>query len=327
MLFSSVRYIILRYKVGSYALTNKVGVLLTQIFGIGDAQMYTLRESAYSFARYIGTMNVWDILDVIVVAFLIYKLTQFIRKTDSSRVATGMIVLLAVMWLSGVVGLDVINFILQMTVELGLIALVVLFQPELRRMLEKMGTTGSISKLLHGESEGHLLDTAITQTVIAAADMAKTKTGVLVVFERDNRLSDPLTTGTIINADVTVELMKNIFFNKAPLHDGALIIRDGRMLAAGCMLPMSSNVNLSKELGMRHRAGIGVSEVSDAVVVMCSEETGAMSVAVDGMLKRHLKPDTLEALLRHELISENDGDGKNNMMMKLSKVKNYVKKK
>lgn len=299
---------------------------LHEILKHGSGIMLSLQDTAVSFIRYISTMDVWDILDVLVVAFLIYKLTLFIRKTDSARVAAGVIVALSVMWLSGVVGLDVINFILRMTAELGLIALVILFQPELRRVLEKMGT-GSFSQFFRSESEERLTDSAIKQTVLACSDMAKTKTGVLIVFERDNRLSDPLTTGTFVNSDVSIELMKNLFYNKAPLHDGAVIIRDGRILAAGCMLPMSSNTNLSKDLGMRHRAGIGVSESSDAVAVICSEETGGISVAVDGMLKRHLNPETLEALLRHELIRETDNDGKKTKLLKLIKVNNYVKKK
>ncbi len=142
------------------------------------------------------------------------------------------------------------------------------------------------------------LENAITQTVLACADLSRSRTGALIIFERDHQLNDPISTGTLIDAEVTAELLKNIFFVKAPLHDGAVIIRDGRLAAAGCMLPMSSNTNLSKDLGMRHRAGIGMSEQSDAVVVIISEQTGAISVAADGMLKRHLSTQTMENLLR-----------------------------
>ncbi|MGE4352650.1 MAG: diadenylate cyclase CdaA [Oscillospiraceae bacterium] len=289
--------------------------------------MDAVKESLLGAVRYLGTAGIPDVIDMLIVAFLIYKLSMFIRKTNSSRVANGILVLLVIMWLSGYMGLNVINFILRRTVELGLLALVILFQPELRRMLEKMGT-GKFSYLLGGEAEENLLETAITQTVLACADMSKTKTGALVVFERANRLSDPLTTGTMVNADTTAELLKNIFYNKAPLHDGAVIIREGRILAAGCMLPMSGNTNLSKDLGMRHRAGIGVSENSDAVVVICSEETGAISVAVDGMLKRHLNPETAETLLRHELLAEQDNEKAAVWFTKLTqfKVKRNAKK-
>jgi diadenylate cyclase len=135
--------------------------------------------------------------------------------------------------------------------------------------------------------------------------MSKSRTGVLMVFERENNLDDIVRTGTVVDAQVSNELLKNIFFVKAAMHDGAVIIRDGRLLAGGCMLPLSHNVNLSRDLGMRHRAGIGMSENSDAVVVIVSEETGSISVAIGGMLKRHLKPETLEKLLMNELLPKN----------------------
>jgi diadenylate cyclase len=205
------------------------------------------------------------------------------------------------------------------------LALVILFQPELRRVLEKMGNN-SISNLLRADPEVRDMDNAITQVVLACADMSRTKTGALIVFERANLLSEPLTTGTLVHADTTAELLKNIFFNKAPLHDGAVIIRDGKILAAGCMLPMSGSTNLSKDLGMRHRAGIGCSETSDAVVVICSEETGAISVAVAGMLKRRLTPETTETILRNELITSIDVEKPRMKLSNLFKVKKNADK-
>ena len=156
------------------------------------------------------------------------------------------------------------------------------------------------------------------QTVLACADMSATKTGALIIFERDNRLDDQIRTGTVINADTTAELLKNIFYPKAPLHDGAVIVRNGRIMAGGCMLPLSANQNLSRELGMRHRAGIGMSEASDAVVVIVSEESGAISVATDGTLKRHLTKNTFEKILRNELLKEE--------IEETSKVKNFLRK-
>ena len=150
------------------------------------------------------------------------------------------------------------------------------------------------------------METAITQTVLACKEMSESRTGALIIFERNVRLNTVIGTGTIVNADVSAELIKNMFFNKAPLHDGAVIIRDGRLAAAGCVLPLTQSTNLSKELGMRHRAGIGLSEQSDAVVVIVSEETGAISMAVDGTLKRHLSAHTLDKLLRGELIVEDE---------------------
>jgi diadenylate cyclase len=160
------------------------------------------------------------------------------------------------------------------------------------------------SELFGGELRSFHTEGAITQTVLACSDMSRSRTGALIVFVRDNQLTEPISTGTIVDAAVTAELLKNIFFVKAPLHDGAVIIKDGRIAAAGCMLPMSNNMNLSRDLGMRHRAGIGMSERSDAVVLIVSEETGAISIAVDGMLKRHLSTETVETLLRKELMQE-----------------------
>ena len=147
-------------------------------------------------------------------------------------------------------------------------------------------------------------EAAITQTVLACTDMSASHTGALIIFERDNKVEDQIRTGTIVDAETTAELLKNIFYPKAPLHDGAVIIRNGRIEAAGCMLPLSSNPNLSRDLGMRHRAGIGMSEATDALVVIVSEETGAISVAEKGMLKRHLTKETFEKILRNGLLTE-----------------------
>jgi diadenylate cyclase len=220
-------------------------------------------------------------------------------------VAKGIVVLLLATWLSGELRLNVINYILRNTVEMGLLALVILFQPELRRILEKVGAS-RFSSFFSAEAHMLTLDTAIAQTVLACVELSHSRTGALVIFERDNRLEDQGRTGTVIDAATTAELLKNIFYPRAPLHDGAVIIREGRLKAAGCMLPLSHNTNLSRDLGMRHRAGIGMSEHSDAVVVIVSEETGSISVAVEGMLKRHLSADTFEKLLRNELLSESD---------------------
>jgi DNA integrity scanning protein DisA with diadenylate cyclase activity len=196
--------------------------------------------------------------------------------------------------------------------------------PVMRRLLERMGSGFSASR---GEI-GTEIDSAIAHTVLACTEMSASRTGALVIFERSVKLNEIMSTGTIINADTNAELIKNIFFNKAPLHDGALIIRDGRIAAAGCVLPLTKSTNLSKELGMRHRAGIGLSEQSDAVVVIVSEETGSISVAIDGMLKRHLTSATLERLLRSELIvedSDRDQRGFKQVLKKLFKGKNNEK--
>ena len=275
--------------------------------------MSTLTVFLSNAINYIKLISVSDILDIAIVAFLIYKLIGFVRKTNLVPVAKGLVVLLVALWLSGEHHFTMINWLLRNIVELGLIALVIIFHPELRRFLEKVGSS-RITEIFGGQYKSMNLDGAIMQTVLACADLSRSRTGALIIFERDNQLAEPISTGTLLNADVTAELMKNIFFVKAPLHDGAVIIKNGRIAAAGCMLPMSANMNLSRDLGMRHRAGIGVSERSDAVAVIVSEETGAISVAVDGMLKRHLTTETVETLLRKELVPADEGNGKKSLM-------------
>lgn len=254
--------------------------------------------------HYLSMIGFWDIVDIIIVAYIIYKIIDLIRKTSSYSIARGLLVLLVVLWLSSALKLTMINWLIKKAVDIGIIAIVILFQPEIRKFLSKVGNrgfTGFIPKKSQLTSE---LEGVINQTVLACTQLAATKTGALIIFERDYKLNDIMATGTIINADVTSELLKNIFYPKAPLHDGALIIRDCRVASAGCVLPLTNNSNLSKDLGMRHRAGIGASEQSDALVVIVSEETGAISVATEGMLKRNLNRDTFEKILRKELVEE-----------------------
>lgn len=254
----------------------------------------------------LSSIQVTDVIDILIVAFLIYKVFSLIRRTNSTNLARGILILLAVFVLSEILGLKMMQFLLRRAFELGLIALVILFQPELRRLFERLGSSLSSGKEAYGSS----MESAVAQTVLACSEMSASKTGALIIFERKIQLTDIMSTGTIINADATAELIKNIFFNKAPLHDGALILRNGRLASAGCVLPLTKSNNLSKDLGMRHRAGIGLSEQSDAVVIIVSEETGAISVAIEGMLKRHLSASTLDKLLRSELIPESDTERK-----------------
>lgn len=255
-----------------------------------------------------GTIRVSDLIDIAVLSYVIYKLLWMIRKTSSGRLLRGVLILLSAMGLCSVMNLYATSFLLNKAVEWGIVVLVVLFQPEIRRFLERMGSGSLGLGSIFAQNQGsiHDLDLAITETVEAYASMSKDKVGALMVFERSNLLDDVIKTGTALDCGVSSELLKNIFWNKAPLHDGAVIVRDGRIVGAGCMLPLSGNVNLSRDLGMRHRAGIGMSEHSDAVVVIVSEETGSISAAVGGMLKRHLAPETLERLLKNELTARMD---------------------
>lgn len=249
----------------------------------------------------VSTMRFSDIVDILIVAYLIYNIIMLIRKTNSFRLARGILLILIALWLSGVLKLTMFNRLLQKTVELGLIALVIIFQPELRRLLERMGSK-TFPSFGSKPLETLGMDNVISQTIAACTQLSSTKTGALIVFERGATLDEQMRSGTTVNSDVTAELLKNIFYPKAPLHDGAVVIRDGRIAAAGCVLPLTSNTNLSPDLGTRHRAGIGMSEHSDAVVVIVSEETGGISIAVDGMLKRRLSAETFEAILRSELL-------------------------
>ncbi|MBR6653205.1 MAG: diadenylate cyclase CdaA [Oscillospiraceae bacterium] len=255
--------------------------------------------------NYLRNLRITDILDMAIIAFLIYKGIKFITKSATMRVMRGIIILFVVMGLATVLDLYVIKFLLGKTMEFGVLVLVVLFQPELRKLLERVGSSAFMN--IFGKAEvSREMELAINETISACEDMSRSRTGALIIFEREIKLDDTLKTGTTVNADLNAELLKNIFFPNTPLHDGAVIIRDGRIAAAGCILPNSSNPNISKELGTRHRAGIGMSEVSDAVVIVVSEETGSISVAVDGMFKRHLAHDTFEKILRNELMPEDE---------------------
>ncbi len=278
--------------------------------------MEAIRISLERSLNLLATIGIADIIDILLVAYLIYKTIWFVRRTNSYNLAKGILVFLIVMLLANMFRLKMISYVLRKAAELGLIALVILFQPELRRLLERMGSGFLTSRGRLGTE----MDSAIAHTVLACTEMSASKTGALIIFERNVKLNEIMSTGTIINADTNAELIKNIFFNKAPLHDGALIIRGGRLAAAGCVLPLTKSTNLSKELGMRHRAGIGLSEQSDAVVVIVSEETGAISVAIDGMLKRHLTATTFERLLRSELIVEEANDKPQGFMQILKKL-------
>ena len=270
--------------------------------------MEAIIESLRQGLGQIGSIRIMDIIDIAIVAVMFYLIITLIRQTQTVKVFGGILVILIVMWFAGEIHLHTVNYLLRNFVQIGLIALVVLFQPEIRRFLERIGTGSSLTRLF-GTAKIQVAETAITQTVLACTELSASRTGALIIFERDNRLDEEIRTGTIIDADTTAELMKNIFYPKAPLHDGAVIIRGGRIQAAGCMLPLSSNPNLSRELGMRHRAGIGMSEASDALVVIVSEETGAISVAERGTLKRHLTKETFEKLLRNGLLTETENPG------------------
>lgn len=279
--------------------------------------LQTIQLFMHTNMPFLQTIRIADLLDIAILSFLIYKLMWMLRKSSSGRVLRGVLVLLFAMWISSAIPLTATSFLLNKVVEWGILAIVILFQPELRRMLERMGSGWFGELFSSNRTTPEELEIAITETAEAYASLSRDKVGALMVFERQNLLDDIIKTGTELDCNVSSELLKNIFWNKAPLHDGAVIVRNGRIVGAGCMLPLSGNVNLSRDLGMRHRAGIGISEHSDAVVVIVSEETGSISAAVGGMLKRHLAPETLERLLRNELLREQEETKKKNRSIPL----------
>lgn len=275
-------------------------------------------ENIQEFIQTVMKMQWSDYLDIIVVAFLIYKMLPLIRTPHIMKIARTVIALILVTWITDVMKLHTINWILDQVLAIGLLAFVVLFQPELRRMLDHLGNV-KISSLFTTSKPVQEMEKVIEQTVMACEYMSKKKVGALIVFAREQRLDEYFKTGTVIDAQVSEQLLRNIFFKNSPLHDGAMIIRDGKIAAAGCVLPLSDSHRLSADLGTRHRAGVGTSEVSDAVVVIVSEENGAISVAVGGMLKRHLAPQTLEKLLKNELIQNENQKDELSILEKIAK--------
>lgn len=274
-------------------------------------------ESIHNLMSQLAIMQWSDFLDIALVALIIYKLLPLLKAPSTARIAKVAVTIIVIAWLTDVVKLHTINFILSQFLAVGLLAFVVLFQPELRRMLDHLGNV-RLSTFFSNSKPVQEMESVIMQTVMACDIMSREKVGALIVFAREQRLEEYFKTGTQLDARVSEQLLRNIFFPKASLHDGAMIIRDGRVAAAGCVLPLSDSVRLSADLGTRHRAGVGMSEVSDAVVVIVSEETGTISVAVGGMLKRHLAPETLEKMLRKELCPEETLENE-------QKLKNLVK--
>ncbi len=237
--------------------------------------------------------TVLDALDILIVAAFIYWIIKLMRNTSAARILKGVLVLLVFMQISSMLELRVINFLLSNVLQFSFLALVVVFQPELRKLLEQFGRS-RLRLFKNREVDKQGMQMAILQTVEAASSMSWSKTGALIVFEKEDNISSISKTGTHIDSEVSAELLKNIFFHNAPLHDGAVVISNARIEAAGCLLPLSTNLNISKELGTRHRAAVGMSENFDSPCVVVSEETGSISFAVGGILKRHLAPETLE---------------------------------
>ena len=257
------------------------------------------------FIQTVQRMQLSDYLDILVVAFLIYSLLPHLKNPNIMKIVRTVGTLVLIAWLTGEMQLYTISWLLSQLLSIGLLAFVVLFQPELRHMLNHLGDL-KVGQLFGFEKPVQEMEMIIQQTCMACEIMSREKVGALIVFSRKNRMDEYFKTGTVINGRVTEQLLRNIFVNKAPLHDGAVIVQDGKIAAAGCVLPVSNSTALSKDLGTRHRASLGISEVSDAVAVVVSEENGTISVFVGGVPKRPLTPATLEKLLRNELCPQDE---------------------
>lgn len=250
-----------------------------------------------NFFKQLTLVQASDFVDVIIVAYLIYRLIPLLRTSGTLRIFGMVGALLVITWVTNLLNLHALNYVLQQILNVGVIAVVVLYQPELRRIVDNFAR-GWVT----GYKPAQEIDVVINQTVRACDAMSKERTGALIVFARSAQLEEYTKTGTIIDSKVSEQLIRNIFVNKAPLHDGAMIIRNGRIYAAGCVLPLSNSSKLSLDLGTRHRAGVGIGELSDAVTVIVSEETGTISLSVGGVLKRYLSAQMLERMLRRELV-------------------------
>lgn len=255
------------------------------------------------FNNIISGVGITDVIDISIVAYVIYKVLGFIRETRALQLVKGLGILVLVTILSDKFNLYTLNWILRNTMTLGVIALVIVFQPELRRALEYVGRSKFITPQFAQMDKERVK--VITAAIIKAVDYFSTnKVGALIIMERETILNDIAESGTKINAEISTELLGNIFYEGAPLHDGATIVRGDRVYAAGCVLPLTQSKMLSKDLGTRHRAGIGITENSDAIAIIVSEETGIISIAVDGKLSRFLDIKTVEKTLLNIYLSQ-----------------------
>lgn len=276
-----------------------------------------------------------DILDIAIIAFLIYNLIKLMRETRAEQLVKGLVMMVIAFALSELFHLLMLSTLLKNFFQFSVLALLILFQPELRRALEQIGRSnlGKYWSFVSGgakESEEYVKKQkcCIKAVVDASVALSKTKTGALMVIERQTKLGDIIATGTVINALPSPPIIGNIFFNKAPLHDGAMIIREGMIYAAGCILPLTKNTSISIDLGTRHRAGVGISENSDAIVVIVSEETGTISMAVNGVLTRNYTREALMGTLESALLPQtNEPSGHKQIMPLRRKEKKHERKK
>ena len=264
----------------------------------------TVRNMIWNLTHRLGVI---DVIDILIVAVVIYELLLLTRHTRGSALLKGLFLLLVIILISSLCGLKSLNWLLVAVLQNGALVLVILFQPELRKALERMGRSRILTKSSRRKSIDEERDTVIAEIVQTVVDLSRRRVGALLVFERQTGLEDVIETGTRLNAEVSAPLLENIFEPNTPLHDGAAVIRDDQVIAAACILPLAEASGVSRELGTRHRAAVGISENTDAAVVVVSEETGIVSMARDGALKRPLSTDELKAFLSDYYSITNSG--------------------
>lgn len=259
------------------------------------------------FVYTISNVRFFDVIDIIVIAFIIYKAIEFLRETRAGQLVKGIIFLLALYAFSIGFKLAVLRWLLSAVFGSAIVAVAIIFQPELRRLLERVGQT-RISNLQSASNESEEIIKSIGVICKSAAQFKKTKTGALIVFERKTQLGEIINTGTVIDAQASQSLIGNIFYPKSPLHDGAVIVRDGRIYAASCILPLTQSTAFSSQLGTRHRAGIGMTENSDAIVLIVSEETGNISIAFNGQITRDFTEQSAFEFIKENLVFDKEQD-------------------
>ncbi|HIU29495.1 MAG TPA: TIGR00159 family protein [Candidatus Egerieisoma faecipullorum] len=281
--------------------------------------------------EYFGIRSVWDvfriIIDILMISYVFYLLITLLRDSRAFQLIKGVILILLAAFVSDLLRLSTVSFVLKMVIEVLPVMLIVLFQPELRRILENIGKS-PIRELFTASNQNTAdLSIMVEEVVKAASAMAEEKTGALIIFERETNLSEVIRTGTIVDSNVSAQLLRLLFVKNTPLHDGAVIIRGNKIYAAACYLPLSNNLHLNKDLGTRHRAGIGISESTDCISVIVSEETGYISMARGGVLTRNITPDILRKLLREGLAPQDKGKKAGSKVAGLFRLADRVSKK
>jgi diadenylate cyclase len=278
-----------------------------------------LNELLSILGKSLSNMSVWSVLDILVVSYIFYKVYMLIKETRAEQLLKGIILLVLLIPISYLLKLDMLYFILNKTLTIGVLSIIIIFQPEIRRALEHLGRSAFDDK--HYPNNREELHATINEIVAAVQNLADTKTGSLIVIEQSTGLNELIGAGTLLDANVTANLLENIFVVNTPLHDGATIIRNNRILASGCVLPLTDNNTINKKLGTRHRAALGLSEVSDALIIIVSEETGVVSLAINGRITRGYDKERLKVVLTK--IIENRNERK--VKTAGEKVKSWIK--